>query len=259
VEKEKKQKSGRVSGTDLPVQSPFQQLVRTSSMIFTGTVVERGTSSVPDVQPSDRLVVVRLDRGLRIDPVLGDLHGKMITVAATAPESLSPGQKAVFFTNSWVHGRGIAVREVEHVDINKEGDVAAALAQLPDLYLFERLQKAELIVDAEVAHISEVEKRGPERKAALWAGAELRVHKVLRGQGRARTVVYFPTADWPPWTKAPRFKEGQRGIFILHAPSRNATLSEARLEAGSLVALDPADFQPESQLPLVQKLLAGIE
>jgi len=220
--------------------------------------MELGTSTVPSVPPGQNLVVVRVDRALRVDPVLGNLQGKMITVASTAPETLSRGQRAVFFTNSWIHGRGIVVREVEHVDVQEEDRVAAAVAQLPQVHLMDRLKSAELVVDAEVTRISPVEKRSPERKAALWAAAELRVRRVLHGPATQSTQVYFPTADWPPWTNAPRFREGQRGIFVLHIPARDRSLSESALEAGSLVALDPADFQPESELPRVQELIATI-
>ncbi len=234
-------------------------LSRSASLIFSGTVIKIGDSTVPSVPPRENLAVVRVDRTLRVDPVLGDLRGKMITVAAAAPESLKPGQRAVFFTNSWVHGGGIAVREVEHVDVREEDNVAAAVDQLPQVHLLEQLQTAELVVEAEVVSITPVEKRSGERNVALWAAAELRVKKTLRGQARESTVVYFPTAEWPPWTNAPRFTEHQRGVFILHAPSRNATLSEATLEADSLVALDPADFQPESQLAEVEKLLGKIK
>ncbi len=237
----------------------LEKLTRSSSLIFSGTVVQRGISTVPILHPSEKLVAVRVDRGLRVDPVLGDLQGKILTMAALAPESLLPDQKAIFFTNSWIHGRGIAVRELKHLEIREEDAVAAAVEQLPQVHLLERLESAELVANAEVVRISPVEKRSGERKVALWAAAELRVKKVLHGQARESTVVYFPTADWPPWTNAPRFEEGQRGIFILHAPRRDATLSEATLEAGSLVALDPADFQAESQLQDIKNLLARTE
>ena len=119
------------------------ELILSSSFIFSGTVMEHGRSTVPDVPSSDKLVVVRLDRPLHVDPVLGDLRGKMITVAAIAPASLTAGQQAVFFTHSWAHGRGIAVREIEHRDIAQEHEVAAAVAQLPQLHLSDRLQSAE--------------------------------------------------------------------------------------------------------------------
>jgi hypothetical protein len=236
----------------------IQDLTRSSSLIFTGIVVQHGSSTVPILSPNEKMVAVRVDRGLRVDPVLGDLHGKIITVVAGAPESLSVGQKAVFFTNSWIHGRGIAVREVDHWDVGEEESVAAAVAQLPELHLMERLRSAELVVDAQVVRMTQVKQNSHERNAALWTAAQLQVKKVLRGQQRKSTMLFFPTADRPPWTNAPRFKERQRGIFILHRPSRSATLSEATLEADSLVALDPADFQPESQLPEVERLLAAV-
>src|SRR5262249_37941842 len=153
---------------------------------------------------------VRVDRGLRVDPVLGDLRGKMITVAAAAPESLRVGQKAVFFTNSWIHGRGIAVREVEHMDVGEENMVAAAVSQLPQIHLHERLQSAAMVVEAEVVRIGPVERTSLERNAALWKAAELKVEKVLRGKPLKSTVVYFPTSDHPMWARAPRFKEGQQ-------------------------------------------------
>jgi hypothetical protein len=234
------------------------ELTQSSSFVFSGTVQERGASTVPAVRPSQKLVTVHVDRALRVDPVLGDVRGKVVTMAAAAPETLHPGQKAVFFTNGWIHGRGIAVREVKHLDVQEEEQVAAAVAQLPQVHLIDRLKSAELVVDAEVASISPVEKRSGARKDALWAAADLRVRSVLYGTATQQARVYFPTADWPPWTNAPRFREGQSGVFLLHAPARDRSLSEAILEAGSLVALDPADFQPESELRRVEELLATI-
>jgi hypothetical protein len=234
------------------------ELTVSASLIFSGTVVERGTSTVPTVPPSQNLVVVRVDRPLRVDPVLGDLRGKLVTVVATAPENLSSGQRAVFFTNSWIHGRGIAVREVQHIDVHEEDEVASAVAQLPQVHLTGRLRNAELVVDAKVVRIDPVERKSFERNVAHWVAAPLEINRVLRGQSREPAIVYFPTSDHPLWARAPRFSEGQRGIFILHAPDRNRSPSEASLDAGSLVALDPADFQPQSELDKVQQLLAAI-
>jgi hypothetical protein len=245
--------------TNPTAKLPLEDLVRSSGLIFTGTVVQRGTSTVPTLKPSENLVVVRVDRGLRVDSVLGDLRGKMITVAPRVPESLSVGQKAVFFTNSWIHGQGIAAREMEHVDVGEENSVAAAVSQLPMAYLRERLQSSSLVVEAEVVHIGSVERTTFERNVALWRTAELRIEKVLSGKPSKSTVVYFPTSDHPMWARAPRFKERQRGVFMLHAPSHGASPSEAALPTGSLVALDPADFQPESQLHEVEKLLSAIK
>jgi hypothetical protein len=255
----KKTPTNKPRARNLPLDPSTEQLVRSSGLIFSGTVVERGKSTVPTLPSGENLVVVRVDRGLRVDPVLGDLQGRTVTLVAQAPETLAIGQRAVFFTNSWIHGQGIAVRESEHRDLSEADAVAAVVAQLPQLHLRDRLRSAALVVDAEVVKISHMPRTSYERNAALWAAADLRVKQVLRGEAHDATIVYFPTAARPPWTNAPRFREGQHGIFVLHSPSQNATLSERMLETGALVALDPADFQPESQLPEIKGLLAAIE
>ena len=236
-----------------------EELVNASGLIFAGTVVERGASTVPAVSPNDSLLVVRLDRGLRIDPRLGDLTGKAITVRASTPESLQPGQAAVFFTNSWVHGRGIAVREVAHVDIAEESDVAAAVDAVPTRHLRDLLQAADLVASARVTSVTSVEPASGERNSAAWAAATLKIDTVLRGEPAASAIVYFPTSDHPLWARAPRFKTRQHGIFLLYAPRRDRTLSEASLESSGFIALDPADFQPESRLAEVKKLLRTIK
>lgn len=242
-----------------PAQRSLEELVRSSGLIFSGTVAQRSASTVPILPPSDNLVVVRVDRGLRVDPVLGDLRGKMVTVETRTPGELKPEQQAIFFTQSLIHGRGIAVREVDRMGVGEEQSVAAVVSQLPQLHLQERLQSAEVVAEAEVVRISPVERTSFERNAALWTAAELKISKVLRGKPLKSAVVYFPTSDHPMWARAPRFKEHQRGIFILHGPSREASPSLAALGADSLVALDPEDFQPESQLNEVKKSLDMIK
>lgn len=235
------------------------ELVRSSGLIFSGTVVELCASTVPTLPPSAGMMVVRVDRGLRVEPVLGDLRGKLITVATDERVVLAPGQRAVFLTNSWIHGQGIAVREVARLPPEEEARVAEAVADLPKLHLIDRLQSAELVADGEVVRVTSVERTTFERDAALWAAAELKIDQVLRGAPRTSATVYFPTSNHPDWVEAPRFKENQRGIFILHTPSRKGKPSLATLPADALVALDPADFQPESQLGAIEELLGTIK
>jgi hypothetical protein len=233
-------------------------LARQAGLIFTGTVVELAASTVAVLPASDDLVVVRVDRRLRVDPLLGDLGGKTITVKAASPKTLRVGQQAVFFTNSWIHGRGIAARELEHVDVNQEQNVVAAIAALPEAHLMDRLRSAELVVAAQVARIGPERIASRDRNAARWAAAELRVQRVLDGQPRQSTTVYFPTGTQRLWINAPRFAEGQKGVFILHVPPSIALPSLAILEPGSLVALDPDDFQPDSRLSDVERLVAAV-
>jgi hypothetical protein len=237
---------------------PDESLVRSTGLIFAGTVVELGRSSVPAIKPADNLVVVRVDRGLRVDKALGDIRGKMITVAVKDPKAFQTGQQAVFFTNSWIHGQGIAVREVEHADVRVQDSVAAVVARLPEIHLTDRLRAAVLVVHAEVISVGPVERFSLLRDDALWRPAELHVLRVLRGAPPSPTIAYFPTAKHPDWARAPRLSERQRGIFILHAPASGRHPSLAALPAGALILTDPDDFQPESRLAEVEKLVATI-
>lgn len=108
------------------------ELVQATTFIFAGTVLELGASSVPAVPPDTKLITARLDRSLRVDPVLGDLQGQTITVDVGSSETFEIGQQYVFFADSWVHGRGIAVRETAHVDAAEAERVAELVASLPE-------------------------------------------------------------------------------------------------------------------------------
>jgi hypothetical protein len=238
------------------------QLVQSARFIFSGTVLERGKSGVAHVSDAKNLVTARLDQSIRVDPVLGDLRGRTITVAVNSPESFSPGQRAVFFANSWVHGRGIAVREVDHVDIGQEGAVTAEVAELPHKHLRSRLAGADLVVLADVAKVDEP-KPTFDLHAALWSTAELRVLKVLKGElghedHEQTAVFYFPNADYPPWNTKRKFRPGDRGIFILTSARREKVYGADTLPEGALVALDPADFREESDEARIEQVLTEI-
>jgi hypothetical protein len=234
-------------------------LVRSSGLIFTGTVLERGGSTVQQLPASPDLIVVRVDRGLRVDPILGDLRGRHITVVPLAPGELTPGQQLVFFTNSWIHGQGIAVREVAHARAADEAAILRAVDELPRLHVIQRLELADVVVHAEVVRVSLVERTKFASNDPIWARADLRILKVLRGKSRKTAKLFFPTSNHPKWASAPRFVERQVGIVALHAPNRDATPSEAALPLGSFVALDPEDSQPESQLSEVERMLDAVK
>jgi hypothetical protein len=236
----------------------ISDLVQSSTFIFSGTVLELGASSVPSVSPNEKLITARLDKSLRTDPVLGNLTGKTITVAVGSTESFSPGQQVVFFANSWVHGRGIAVREVAHLDTEQADRVAAAVAELPQRHLLDRLQDAEVVADATITNIDP-----PgftlDQHDGLWATAHLAVNDTLKGSVPSPAVFYFATAEWPPWNQMPRFKKGQAGVFLLHFPPPDTVKESGTLPAGSLIATDAADFQEKSQAGRIKQLLAALE
>ena len=237
---------------------PIPDLARSASLVFVGTVVNRGVSRIPILPARDSLIEVRVDRALRADPVLGDLRGQMVTVETATPGELEPGRQAIFFTRSWLHGKEIAVHEIAHLDVQSETEVASAVAGLPDMHLKDRLAGARVVVLAEVSEIREVPNQVLQRGSPIWAVAVLRVGAVLKGTADS-ALLFFPTSESHHWIKAPRFQSNQRGIFLLRAddPGAGRWLDTQILGPNPMTALDPADFQPESRLNDIRSLLAG--
>src|SRR5262249_52817975 len=138
-------------GAPMSTTEDIDALTRASSFIFSGTVQSAGASNVAAVEPGDSLLLVRVERGLRSDPALGDIRGRLVTVKALSPDELPVGAQAVFFTNSWVHGDEIAVLERAHLGAERADEVADAVGRLPDMHLADRLRAAAAVVRAVVA------------------------------------------------------------------------------------------------------------
>ena len=232
-------------------------LVQASTFIFSGTVMELRASTVPIMAPGERLITVRLDQDLRVAPVLGDLRGSAITVAVESAEQFEPGQRAVFFSNSSVHGRGIMVTEVAHLDVGQADAVATAVAELPRRHLVARLEDAAVVLNATVTSIDP-----PgftfDQHDGLWAAAHLQVKAELKGSAPSPPVVHFATAQWPPYDRFPRLELKQAGVFLLHQPAIGGGGEGGTLPDGALAALDLADVQAPAEAARIKRLLTAL-
>ena len=238
-------------------QPELQKLVCDSNLIFSGTVIELGASSVANLAPRDNFAVVWVDRSLRSDPALGDLRRKKITVELLDRDELQPDQQVIFFTLNWIQGGGMAVRELAHLETHQEDEVIAEVARMPERHLAERLADSTLVVVAEVAETKPTPFDIRWRNAPQWATASFRNVEALEGEPTEDMVVLFPTSGRPMWARAPRLKQGQRAIFLLHRPPDWPPLPDLGPDLTSAIftVLDPADVQPVSMRPLVEKLL----
>jgi hypothetical protein len=233
----------------------IQKLVRESSLIFSGTVVALSVSTVANLAPHNNFAAVRIDRSLQSDPALGDLRGRLVTVALLSSTELQPEEKATFFALDWILGGGIAVREVGHLDVQQEDSVAAEVARLPERHLADRLADAAHVVVAEVTRVKPTPFDISWRDAPQWAAASLRIVNVLRGESTQSATILFPTSERPTWARAPRLSKGERAIFLLHRPGDGPPLPEGYDSSQTFIALDPADVQPESEQPQIERLL----
>lgn len=232
-------------------------LVRESSFIFSGTVERVGASNVPLVDPGATTLLVRVERGLRTSPSLGDVRGRLVTVESTSGADLEPGTQAVFFTDSLARGDEIAVAERTRIDAGRVDEVAAAVDRLPDMHLASRLQDAAAVVHATVTRTARVPGVSLERAAPWWAEATLDVLATLKGDTSGMRLL-FPTNPSHRWYLSPQPAAGDSSVFLLHAdePPAQRWLVPP-VPAGAVTALDPFDVQPESELAHVQQLLEG--
>ena len=236
----------------------LQNLVRDSHLIFSATVLEIGASSVENLPPQDNFAVVMVEHPLRSEPALGDLHRRKITVKLLERCDLRLEDRVIFFTLNWIQGGGIAVREIGHLGMQLEDDVAQEVGRLPMRHLADRVVDSILIVVAEVAAINPTPFEIRWRSAPQWATASLRKIEPLWGHPPEEMVILFPTSRRPMWARSPQLKEGQRGIFLLHRPPDWPPLPQSGTPFRSAVftVLDPADVQPESQRPVIEAMLS---
>ena len=240
--------------------------IQRSSFIFAGTVTAPTGSSLRVLPARPGLAVVLFERGFLINPMLGKLDGRPITVRlaqeGAGASAVRSGQRLLFFTTAWVHGEQIAVSELARLpaDEKTEQEVTQILASLPEHHLRERIAAAVLIVRGVVSKIERAADV-PEpisEHAARWMRAWIEVAEVLKGvlspadipgiAAKGTVALFFPGSGDRAYRDIPRPKHHQSGVFLLH-PGRPPLPKEA------LVALDPADIQSDNQLATVRRLL----
>jgi hypothetical protein len=239
------------------VENNMDQLIRQSTFIFVGTVQGLNATTMKSVKASDATAVVRIDKLIEAPGAPPDLAGKSITVQLRQPGSLRVGQQATFFTKGWLLGNSMAVIELGHslesqAAQSAQEQVGAVHQQVADEKLQSEMAAAVAIVSGTVraVHSAKIAHIGSEHDPD-WYEAEIAVSETLKGQiGRDTITLLFPHSDDVMWHNSPKFKEGEKGIWLLH---RN----QARLPGieDQYTALNPLDFQPQTQRERVQRLL----
>src|SRR5947199_7472233 len=170
-------------------------LVKQSDIIFIGTVTQVGAVAVPEVPPSERTVVVRVDQVLEKPAPVALTAGDSVTVEAARAGSLKAGIQATFYTTGWIFGRGVAVREVGHepgqspvVTADAREAVARARALVNDADLKAHIQRAAMVVAGRVAQVRPAElAAAPARPKRItehdpdWQEAIIQVEDGIKG------------------------------------------------------------------------------
>ena len=100
------------------------EMLATSDIVFTGTVLHHGTASFYGVPVSENTIVVRVDEVIDQPANVALRAGDTVTVQVLDLAPLGGGVQATFYTQGWIFGEGVAVREVGHELVAQAAGVA---------------------------------------------------------------------------------------------------------------------------------------
>src|SRR4029077_6845773 len=89
-------------------------LVKQSSIVFVGTVNQVAAASFTGVPKSAQPIVVRVDSVLKKPQAVSLKKGDNVTVEVKDPAAFRPGMEVTFYTDGWMFGSGVAVKELSH-------------------------------------------------------------------------------------------------------------------------------------------------
>jgi hypothetical protein len=269
------------SGAGLPAPGALPQatnsqaaLVKQSNITFVGTVSQVAATSFAGVPKSAQTIVVRVDSVLKKPAAVSLKKGDTVTVEVKDPAAFPEGMQATFYTEGWIFGSGVAVKELGHAAPSEGtpgpgGTAAKTVEQVPSEVTDQDLQRliaaADYVVIGRITdvHPWKVPKSAAPRyrtseHSASWQEAVLQVQSVLKGPRlkRNKIVLRFPQSRDVAWVSAPKFEAGQQGVFILQKDEvSGAPATSGASKADVYTCLKPGDWLPMTEEARVRSLL----
>jgi hypothetical protein len=197
--------------------------------------------------------------------------GDNVTVEVKDPSTFQAGTHATFYTDGWIFGSGVAVKELAHEisaagsDATKAASAGEKVQQQNDQELLDQLNSADYIVIGRVTEVRRwtVPKSATPYRIAEhdpdWHEAVVEVKSVLKGgkiKGK-KMVVRFPARDDVAWARSPKFEKNQRGIFCLNRDQTSGvpTTKLGGKQVNAYTCLGHGDALPLSEEARVRSLL----
>ena len=208
-------------------------LMSKSSIVFSGTVSQLAATSFADVPKSAQTIVVRVDSIVKKPAAVSLKKGDNVTVEVKDASGFQEGTQATFYTDGWIFGSGVAVKELGHVlgaaaeSVPMAGqNTHGTPGEISDQELRDRMNKSDFIVVGRVTDVrkwnaSKTKSGAPSRVTEHdpdWHEAVVEVQSVLKG-GKVKgnkVIVRFPNRNDVAWVNSPKFTKNQRGIFCLN-------------------------------------------
>jgi hypothetical protein len=253
-------------------------LAKQSSVTFVGTVSQLAATSLAAVPKSAQTIVVRVDSVLKKPAAVSLKKGDTVTVEVKDPAAFQEGTQATFYTEGWIFGSGVAVKELGHAAPpspasggtpgpveTPEKTVVQSPSEISDQDLQRQIAKADYVVTGRITdvHVWAVPKSAAPRyrtseHSASWHEAVLQVQSVLKGPKlkRNKIVLRFPQSRDVAWVSAPKFEPGQQGVFILQKEDvSGAPTSSTAAKADVYTCLRPGDYLPMTEETRARSLL----
>lgn len=243
-----------------------------SSIIFAGTVSQLAATSFADVPKSPQTIVVRVDAVLKKPAAVSLKKGDSVTVEVKDPSAFQQGTQATFYTDGWIFGSGVAVKELGHEigpassGASTAGGANSSSQEISDEELRNRLNAADFVVIGRVTDVhrwvapkyaktSHVTEHDPD-----WHEAVVEIQSVLKG-GQVKgnkMVVRFPGRNDVAWVRSPKFVKNQRGIFCLNKDQITGapTSKVGGRQVNVYTCLGHGDSLPMTDAPRVRALLS---
>jgi hypothetical protein len=267
-----------VSGASLLASGALPQATnqatpaKQSSITFVGTVSQVAATSLAAVPKSAQTIVVRVDSVLKKPAAVSLKKGDTVTVEVKDPAAFQEGTQATFYTEGWVFGSGVAVKELGHAAPPSGGaaetgekPVEQSPSEITDQGLQRQIAKADYVVTGRITDVhpwavpkSAAPRYRTSEHSANWQEAVLQVQSVFKGPKlkRNRIVLRFPQSRDVAWVSAPRFEPGQQGVFILQKEDvSGAPANSAAAKADVYTCLRPGDYLPMTDEARVRSLL----
>src|SRR5467141_840020 len=252
-----------------------KEMPMNTSRFFLAGILCVNLLGVAALPKSAQTVVVRVDSVLKKPSAVSLKKGDNVTVELKDPSAFQQGTQATFYTEGWIFGSGVAVKELGHEFGPGSGETSKPASanekayqqdreQISDQELQDRLNAADFVVIGRVTNVhrwnapksatTRVSEHDPD-----WHEAVVEVQSVLKG-GQVKgnkVVVRFPGRNDVAWVHSPKFEKNQQGIFCLNRDQTSGVSTEklGGRQVTVYTCLGHGDSLPLSDAPRVRSLL----
>jgi hypothetical protein len=221
-----------------------------SDFIFKGTVKVLHTSTINAKEP-ESLGVVKVTDIITSHGSMSNLKGKDITVKFNTISNVNIGDDIILFSNAYVLGSEVAVAEVSRLKSDEPKYSVAtltasaqdAMKHYQDDQLKERLAKSEVVISGQITAVNllTLEHKADSEHDPMWTEATVHVAETMKGKADKTITFVFPASTDVAWYRAPKFKQGDQGVFLLRKGQPKSELRER------YAIIDKEDFYKDKE------------